>query len=248
MGASLQIIGMIQQARGDYGAALENCKKSLQTAEELDDRRGVASSLFQIGTIQQDRGDYGAALESHEKSLQIVEELNDRQGLVASLHEIGRIRQDQGDYGAALGFFEQSLKIAEELGDRHSMANVFLRIGLIQQALGDYKAALDNFTKSLKIAEEVGYSLGIGHSHGAIGQVLLEKKEFPEAFSHLFIAFFLFTALQSPFKRRAVNYLRKLRGVWGAEEFDQAWQKETGAVVLDFLLEAIPPANTRKEK
>ncbi|MCK6623274.1 MAG: tetratricopeptide repeat protein [Calditrichaceae bacterium] len=172
---------ILLQNRGDYGAALEHYRQSLEIEEELGNRAGVAITLHQIGMIHQQRGEYGAALEQYRQSLAIKEEIGDRAGVAKTLHQIGMIHQDRGDYGAALEQYRQSLEIVEEIGDRAGVAKTLHQIGMIHQARGDYGAALEQYRQSLEIEEELGNRAGVAQSLHQIGMIHQDRGEYGAA-------------------------------------------------------------------
>ena len=57
MANSLGQLGMLHQQQGEYPQARQRYAQALEIAQELGDRRGVASSLAQLGTLceQQDQ-------------------------------------------------------------------------------------------------------------------------------------------------------------------------------------------------
>ncbi|MGH7600228.1 MAG: CHAT domain-containing protein [bacterium] len=65
-------IGLIDDARGDYDAALQWYQKSVAIDETLGDRAGLATSYNNIGLIYKARGDYDAALQWYQKSVAIL--------------------------------------------------------------------------------------------------------------------------------------------------------------------------------
>jgi len=235
MASSLHQIGNLQYLRGEYDAALWQYQQSLAIFEELGDRAGVASSLHQIGMIHQSRGEYDAALRQYQQSLAIREGLGDCAGMASSLHQMGMIHQSRGEYDAALWQYQQSLAIFEELGARAGMASSHGQIGNLQYLRGEYDAALWQYQQSLAIFEELGGRVGAASSHGQIGKLLTKLGKYREALDHLLFALAAFAELQSPYARLAVNDLKTLRTVWGAQGFDAAWREAANSEPPDWL-------------
>jgi tetratricopeptide (TPR) repeat protein/CHAT domain-containing protein len=232
---SLHQVGTLHQERGDYDAALDHYQRSLKIAEELGDVAGVARSLHQIGNLYHLRDNFDSALDHYQRSLKIDEELGDMTGVAISLHQIGMLHQDRGDYDAALDYYQRSLKIAEELGDVDGIASSLHQIGTLHQDRGDHDAAIDYYQRSLKIAEELSDVAGIAGSQGQIGKLMAEIGQYQRALPMLFSALSIFSSLQSPNAEIVADVLRELRSEWGEQEFDAAWQRETGLPVPEWL-------------
>jgi hypothetical protein len=64
-------------------------RRSLEIAEQLGDRAGVATSLHEMGMVRQDRGDLDGALDLYRRSLETFEQLGDRAGMASSLARWG---------------------------------------------------------------------------------------------------------------------------------------------------------------
>jgi tetratricopeptide (TPR) repeat protein len=234
--SSLNQIGIIHHFSKDYDTALANYNKSIRTYEEIGDHYAVAGVVHNIGLINQERGNYEAALADFERCLQISEQVGDRRKVANLIHNIGLTHQARGDYDAALTEFEKSLKIAEELGDRVTIAASLHHIGMVYHYQGDYAAALAAYGKSLKIEEQLGNRAGTASARTQIGKLFAQSGRCLEAFENLLFSLNTFTELQSPKTAIAVSLLRDLRSVWGAENFDTAWQQATGKPVPEFLI------------
>ncbi|HEY9231011.1 MAG TPA: tetratricopeptide repeat protein, partial [Blastocatellia bacterium] len=152
-----------------------------------------------------------------------------------ALHNIGMIYEVRGDYEMALQHYQESLKIEEELDNRAGVATSLHQIGMIHQQRGDYEAALRHYQASREIAEDLGDRAGVAESLAQIGRLFTQIGRYGEAFDNLLVALFAFVELQSPNVRIVLNMLKELRGKWGAESFDAAWQKATGGDVPDWV-------------
>jgi tetratricopeptide (TPR) repeat protein len=230
---SLHQIGNLHLLRGDYDGALRHYEKSLRIKEELGDRAGVGYSYGQIGNLHYNRGEYEVALRHYDETLKIAKELNDQESMAKALHQIGMIYESRGVYDEALRHYEESRKIKEELGDRAGIAKSLHQIGNLHYFRGDYEAALQHYNESLKIKEKLGNRAGMAISLAQIGKMFSQTEHYPEAFQRLLFALSTFVELQSPNARIVAGMLKELRGRWGAENFDAAWQKATGGDVPD---------------
>src|SRR6185369_7997974 len=221
---SLHQIGVVQARLGQYAAAQEMFQRPLEIKEELGDRAGVATALHGIGNIATLRGDYEDALKHYQQALKVSMELGNLLGIAASRHQIGMILQHRGEYEGALEEYKRSLEIATQLRDRDSMALSLHQIGNIYYLRGEYDKALEEYQVSLGIAQELGDRDGIAMSLAQMAQVFMATGRYDEAFESLFDALAGLVELQSPQMQATANDLRQLRGKWGEENFDPAWQ------------------------
>src|SRR5262249_43231517 len=104
-------LGMVAQARGDYDAALEQYRKSLEISEQLGDRAGMATSYHQIGVLAHPRGSHDAAINHYRKSLEISEQLGDRAGMATSISQIGVLWVQWGSPEEAITFNLRALSL-----------------------------------------------------------------------------------------------------------------------------------------
>jgi adenylate cyclase len=180
----LNIKGVSKHLKGDYPKALDYYSQSLKINKQLDDQKGIASSLINIGSIYSNQGDNPKALDYYSQSLKIFKQLDDQKGIANSINNIGNIYFDQGDYSKALDYFSQSLKIFKQLGDQKGIAMSLGNIGLIYSNQGDYSKALDYYSQSLKINEQLGDQKGIASSLNNIGSIYSKQGDYPQALDH----------------------------------------------------------------
>jgi len=82
--STLNNIGGIHYARGNYEEAITYYKQSLVIARELGDEDNVASNLNNLGTVYKAEGNNSRALDYYKQSLEIGRRLGDRR-LIATL-------------------------------------------------------------------------------------------------------------------------------------------------------------------
>jgi tetratricopeptide (TPR) repeat protein len=146
---------MVYQARGDYPAALEYYRRSLEIKEQLGNRVGVAQSLHQIGMVHQSRGDYPAALEHYRRSLEIAEQLGDRAGVANSLGQIGRLYQDLQQWDKAMEYIQRAAQEFAAIGDPVGLMTALRVSGLLSVELDDAEGVAQYFAQALHLALQV---------------------------------------------------------------------------------------------
>jgi tetratricopeptide (TPR) repeat protein len=138
--AALHHWGMVEQAQGNYAAAVRLYEQSLKTSEELGDKSGVASSLHQLGMIQQAQGNYAEAVRLYEQSLKTSEELGDKSGVASSLGQMGKLAQAQGRYKEAMSYYLRALALFQALNSPYAQLTARL-LGEIKAAVGEAQFA-----------------------------------------------------------------------------------------------------------
>ena len=169
---------------GLYDTALFYGNVSLQLSQQLNFKKGIASSCGNIGIVYKEQGDYPKALSFYFKALKIVEELSDKNRIAVYLGNIGNIYKGKGDYSEAMDYYLKALKIDEELGNKNGIARHLGNIGVIYRNQGDYPKALDNYLKALKIAEELRDKDGVTRHLGNIGNVYFDQKDYAKALDY----------------------------------------------------------------
>ena len=145
--------------------------QSLQLAEKLNWKKGIASSLGNQGVYCWLKTDYPQALDYYLKALKIDEELKDKNGMAKRLSNIGNIYAQQGDYPKALDYYFKALKMKEEIGAKNEIAKTLGNIGGVFTEQKDFQKALEYYFKALKIGEEIGDKGRIAIQLGNIGIV-----------------------------------------------------------------------------
>ena len=169
---SLDHLGVVHRARGDWSAAELICGRSLEIAERLasqlgtpESLRDLSVSLDSLGRVHRARGDWSAAESMFGRSLEIRERLASQLGtpeslrdLSISLSDLGRVREARGDWSAAESVYGRSLVIAErlasQLGTPESLRDLSIslnNLGRERQARADWSAAIEIYGRSSEI-------------------------------------------------------------------------------------------------
>ncbi len=181
LGVALNNAGYLATNKGDIPKALEYLHRSLKIQEEVNDKKGVASSLINIGFIYDGQGDNQKAIDYNQRSLVILYEIKDKELIGSCLNNIGNIYQKQGDLDKALVYFQKGLKARQQQADKMGIANSINNIGLIYYKEKDHTKALEYFHQSLKIAEELSDKRGISLSTNLIATALQDFGKIKEA-------------------------------------------------------------------
>ena len=181
LGGALLAQGRRAFNQGNYTKNMEILELILKIAEQLNDRKLIATALRGIGSTRYLQGNYAQALEQIQKSLKIYEEIGDKAGLANGLNIIGLVYKAQGNYTEALEQQQKCLRIYGEINEKDGLAGSLNHIGIIYRLQGNYPQALEQYQKSLKIFEEAGSKIGIAHVLNNTGAVLELQGNYAEA-------------------------------------------------------------------
>ncbi|PCH65361.1 MAG: hypothetical protein COC01_09795, partial [Bacteroidetes bacterium] len=148
-------IGIIYADQSQYSKALTYFNKTLKTAEEMENKNGIAVSYTNIGSIYLIENEYAKTLEYFFKSLKIREEIGNKQGMAQSYVNIGEV-------------YAQQDSVVNESGKEVN-----------------YLKPIDYFLKAIAIQEEIGDKFGSMHSLNGIGDLYLKTKIPEEALPFL---------------------------------------------------------------
>jgi predicted ATPase/DNA-binding winged helix-turn-helix (wHTH) protein len=175
--------GVLAGAQGDYAAADDLVRESLDIARQLEDGQGVAVSLNALAVLAQDRGDIAAAHELFEESLAVWRELGDSKDVARSLSNLANVATLQGDHARASSLYEECLAIFQGLGDRTGVAWSLNSQGDVARDRGDALAARELYGQGLAIFRELGDRWGIAGTLADLGSMAREERDFSAAHS-----------------------------------------------------------------
>jgi predicted ATPase/DNA-binding winged helix-turn-helix (wHTH) protein len=175
--------GVLAGGQGDYLAADELVRESLDIARQFDDGQGVAVSLNALAVLAQDRGDLAAAHALFEESLEVWRELGDSKDVARSLSNLANVATMQGDHARASSLYEECLAIFQGLGDRTGVAWSLNSQGDVARDRGDKLAARELYGQGLAIFRELGDRWGIAGTLADLGNMAREERDFSAAHS-----------------------------------------------------------------
>jgi len=174
-------MGSLREDLGDYAEARRLYQESLDIAQQLGDRAGVAQTLHNLGMLAQDQGDYAEARRLYQESLDIKQQLADRAGIAKTLHQLGNVAYLQGGYSEVRRLYQESLDIAQQLGDRAGVAQTLHQLGLLAQDQGDYAEARRLYHESLDMEQQLGDRAGVAQTLHNLGVLAQGQGEYAEA-------------------------------------------------------------------
>lgn len=178
---AMNAAGILALNQGDYERARALSEASLVIQRELEDKRGIGSSLRILGNVMYEQGNYRAAGELHEQSLAYGREVDDKHAVAASLVNLAIVADHEGDYGRAVSLCEESLTLFREVRDTRGTAFALNMLGILASDQGDYVTARSRYEESLVIQRELGDKRGIASSLSNLARVAREQSDYTAA-------------------------------------------------------------------
>ena len=194
VGAALRARALI--AAADWAYFLDDlkraemlCRESLELFRELNDKAGMASSLFNLGSTARVRGQYLLARSQLEEAAVLFQEVGDSWKRGRCLSQLARIATEQGQYERAHALLEESLLLYQVLGDQERLGWVrYLLARTLFVSQQDPPRAQTLAEQSLARSREVGnvwysaFPLGLlGEMHLVQGGLALAHERLEES-------------------------------------------------------------------
>jgi tetratricopeptide (TPR) repeat protein len=113
---TLNDLGNVTLAQGDYAAALDAYEKSLEIFQELGNDGAVANALGNLGNTASAQKDHGTARARYAASLAIVQKMEDKRGIARSLENFAGLAIAQSQPERAIGLLASAAALRETIG------------------------------------------------------------------------------------------------------------------------------------
>jgi predicted ATPase/DNA-binding SARP family transcriptional activator/DNA-binding CsgD family transcriptional regulator len=153
---ALAVAGWLAWEQSDFERSIELSEEGLALARQLEDKVGIAATLFNLGTVKMLQGESEQAATLFEKTLPLFRELGDKRGLSWSIFGLGIVAGTKRDYGQAKALAQESLALSRESGDVYSIALVLSNLGLMAVHQEEYGRAEALCKESLEISRGPG--------------------------------------------------------------------------------------------
>ncbi len=150
------MLGMIEQIKGNYKKALQYYENGLLIDESLRDIAGRATDFNNIGSIYLTLGEYDKALEIYNQALEIVEKMEDLPSQISCKNNIGRVYEVKNEFDLALKYYGEALKLTEKVGDLNRKAALLNNIGMIYKAKNEFSISIDYYNEAYHISDLLG--------------------------------------------------------------------------------------------
>ncbi|HZE40876.1 MAG TPA: BTAD domain-containing putative transcriptional regulator [Stackebrandtia sp.] len=149
-------VGRGYKHTGRLGEAIPHLHRSLELAEELDERAWFLGGLYLLGTTYLDDGQHPLSIDYLRRSLDLSRELNDRLTESASLIDLGRAHRELGQADAALELLAQAEVVSKDNGDQRNLAETWFELALVHQQTHRSVQAVSYLEDALTLNREAG--------------------------------------------------------------------------------------------
>jgi predicted ATPase/DNA-binding CsgD family transcriptional regulator/tRNA A-37 threonylcarbamoyl transferase component Bud32 len=159
---------------------------SLALYRELEDKRGMAASLFWLGEIASRKNDLTRAHVLISEGLTLQREVGDKEGTAWSLFGLAALASVQGEYANAHALYEEGLSIHRQLGNKHGVEWSLFRLAeVIFVSQGDQTKVHALLEEGLAFFRELGDKDGFASSCQLRGRLALSQGDAAAARSSL---------------------------------------------------------------
>ncbi len=171
---TLNTIGSIHYARGNYSAAADAFRKSNEANNNVD-------SVVRLADVLYLQGDYTQALTLYKQCLERAPR-TEIATIIAALNGAANSAYYSGNYDEALENFQRSADIQKTQPDKLGLATAIRGIGNVHRTRGDYGGALESYFNSLSIFKSIKAPLGT--TLGSIGLVRALQGDYAQALEY----------------------------------------------------------------
>lgn len=125
----------IYYARNEFGRAIDHCQQALTS--EVEDERGVGTSLSGPGLAYATRGDMHTAISFYDQHLAIARVLGDARGEGQALGNLGNAYRSLGETDQAREFYETAPDLFCDIRDRPDELAALVNLGNLYKHLGE---------------------------------------------------------------------------------------------------------------
>jgi predicted ATPase/class 3 adenylate cyclase len=160
-------LGKLWLEIGNYDAAEEHYRKSLDARRQLGDAIAAAEVLSALAQIAVNRLAYADARRLGEEALKTARDSGDRRGAATALRILGMVAREQSEYARALALLEESIALWRALGDSVWTARLASQLGITYRLAGDAEQAQRFLAISRELHTQLGdrFALAVVASH-----------------------------------------------------------------------------------
>lgn len=180
---SLDLLGSVLCAQGDYLNALQSYQESLKLVEAAKYPPGIFGVLNNLGLVYTDLGDYDSAIATFERSLQLLGD-SKNSSLNIVLTNLANAYTSQGNYAKALHYLNQSIELGKTLRNPIRQAISLNTLARLYVEQGDERLAEDCYRQALALRKDTKPDASLADLLGNYGIWLARKGRYEEAHSY----------------------------------------------------------------
>jgi non-specific serine/threonine protein kinase len=225
--ASLRLLGMIENERGEFDRATAVLDEAVALASQSGDSIREAEALRQRGYVEVRRGDYGRGIPYLQRSLELLGQTGAHRSIGFALGHLAQAYLYQGHAELAAAMLREALTYVETA--RQSTATAYFRnlLALALLWLEDFHAAEAAYRGNLAYSDEMGHRWAAAQALIGFGAVGIQKGNLQFAVRLLAAAhtFLTATVYKLPVAEEAYvqRLLSRLRALLDPTEFELGW-------------------------
>ncbi len=194
-----QTLGLISQVSFDYTSAVKYFLKAQEGWRAVDNRNGLAQSIFFVGNIYYLEDEYKQALPYLNESIELYEKTGNRKGIASVKKVLGDVYYKQNFIGKAKASYGQAFNLYIENEEYKKAAGLARFLGKLSLDVGEYESAQTYFRQSLDLNGALEDLSNIAVDYKDLALVSLAQGHTEEAQESNQISFDLRTQLKDTF-------------------------------------------------
>jgi len=194
-----QTLGLIAQVSFDYTSAVRYFLKAQEGWRALENRNGLAQSIFLVGNIYYLEDEYKQALPYLNESVELYEKTGNRQGIASVKKVLGDVYYKQKFIGKAKASYGQAFNLYIENEEFKKAAGLARFLGKLSLDVGEYESAQTYFRQSLDLNGALEDLPNIAVDYKDLALVGLAQGHLDEAHENNQVSFDLRTQLNDTF-------------------------------------------------
>jgi tetratricopeptide (TPR) repeat protein len=148
-------LGMALTRQHRFAEAREQCRKGLETCQEVGNLRNEGSVLIQLGTLALEEGDLSEAVTSYRQGLELFQRLNEPLAQSAVHHQLGIALQKAEQWDEAETHLRQAANLSVIAGPQGA-AGTWGQLALLNVEAGRLDAAETWLWKVIEVSRQAG--------------------------------------------------------------------------------------------
>lgn len=140
--------------------------------------------LIDIGNAYFIKGNFPEAEKNFNEALRLAQLYKGKRSEARALLSLASLRSKQGDTNTAQEFFQRALPFYEQGGYRKEVFQAYVILARAEARVGNYDAAQRRFEQLLLLAQQADDSQSTALAQEGLGNVFLDRQEFPQALDH----------------------------------------------------------------
>ncbi len=183
--ASLNRLGLIYEAKSDFGKASEYYYKSLKIYEKAKNKKGMADINNNLGVIYDDHGKAKESLKYYETSLALYKEINDEKGIANIYNNLASYYTFEKP-DTALMFIRKAIYILVKRNNKYDAGTAYYNASILFEKINKGDSARIYLDSALIFFEQIENKHGIANIYNQEAKLFSADNRFDEAINLLF--------------------------------------------------------------